>query len=144
MGFQGHEGEGPMHRCRLLNTTGTLMVPLAVIGTAKNPMVFRHVRKPPTPYYFQPSAWLDSSICQQWFDEVFVPFVKKTTGRKVALLWDNCPSHIITNDDPQITIIFLPPNVTSVYQLCGQGILHALECQYKTEMVATLVDLIEE
>ena len=68
------------------NTTGSLMVPLAVISTAKTPMVFRHVRKPRCPYYAQSSAWLDSSICQRWFDEVFVPFIKNTTSHKVALV----------------------------------------------------------
>ena len=55
-------------RCTVVascNTTGSLMVPLAVISTAKNPMVGRHVRKPRCPYYAQSSAWLDSSICQR-------------------------------------------------------------------------------
>ena len=62
----------------------------------------------------------------------------------MALLWDNCPGHIIKNEDPQIVIIFLPPNVTSVFQPMEMGILFALKCQYKTEMVATLAALIEE
>lgn len=133
-------------RCTVVaccNTTGSMMVPLAVISTAKNPMVFRRVRKSPIPYYAQSSAWLDSAICQRWFDEVFVPFVKSKTGRKVALVWDNCPGHIIKNNDPQITVIFLPPGVTSIYQPCDMGILHALKCQYKREMVARLAELIE-
>ena len=46
-------------RCTVVaccNTTGSLMVPLAVIITAKNPMVFRQVRKPRCPYYAQSSA----------------------------------------------------------------------------------------
>ncbi|CAN0051650.1 unnamed protein product, partial [Ectocarpus sp. 8 AP-2014] len=90
------------------------------------------------------SAWLDSSICQRWFDEVFVPFVKSKTGRKVALIWDNCPGHKIINTDPQIVIICLPPNVTSVFQPMDIGILFALKCLYKTEMVAMLADLIED
>ena len=134
-------------RCTVVaccNTTGSLMVPLAAISTAKNPMVFRHVRKPRCPYYAQSRAWLDSSICQRWFDEVFVPFVKKTTSHNVALLWDNCAGHIIKNEDPQIVIIFLPPNVTSVFQPMDMGILFALKCQYKTEMVAKLAALIED
>ncbi|CAM9654080.1 unnamed protein product, partial [Ascophyllum nodosum] len=104
-------------RCTVVaccNTTGSLMVPRAVISTAKNPLVFRHVRKSPIPYYAQLSVWLGSSIFQRLFDEVFAPFVKISTGRKVALVWDTCPGHIIGNNDPQITIIFLPPNVTSV------------------------------
>ena len=106
-------------------------------------MVFRHVRKRRCPYYAQSSTWLDSSICQRWFDEVFVPFVKKTTSGKVALLLDNCPGHIIKNEDPQIVIIFLPPNVTSVFQAIDMGIQFALKCQYKTEM-AKLAALIQD
>lgn len=134
-------------RCTVVaccNTTGSLMVPLAVISTAVNPMVFRHVRKPACPYYAQKSAWLDQSICQMWFDEVFVSFVKNKTAKKVVLIWDNCPGHKIINNDPQIVIICLPPNVTSVFQPMDMGILFALKCLYKTEMVATLADLIED
>ena len=126
------------------NTTGSLKVPLAVIHTAKDRMVFRHVRKPPCPYYAQQSAWLDSSICQRWFDEVFVPLIKKTTGKKVALLWDNCTGHRIKNNDLQIIIIFLPPNFTPVFQPMDMGVLLALKCQYKTEMVMRLAALIED
>ena len=62
----------------------------------------------------------------------------------MALLWDNCPGHIIKNEDPQIVIIFLPPNVTSVFQPMDMGVLFALKCQYKTEMVAKLAALIED
>ncbi|CAB1119906.1 unnamed protein product [Ectocarpus sp. CCAP 1310/34] len=47
------------------NTTGSLMVPLAVISTSEKTMVFRHVRKPPCPYFAQDSAWLDAAICQR-------------------------------------------------------------------------------
>lgn len=134
-------------RCTVVacgNVTGSLMVPLAIIGSSKNPMVFRHVRKPPCPYFAQTSAWLDANLCQRWFDEVFVPFVKSKTAKKVALLWDNCPGHKIKNSDPQIIIIWLPPNVTSVYQPMDMVILFVLKCQYKTEMVARLADLIED
>ena len=59
-------------------------------------------------------------------------------------MWDNCPGHIIKNEDPQIVIIFLPPNVTSVFQPMDMGVLFALKCQYKTEMVAKLAALIED
>lgn len=134
-------------RCTIVaccNTTGSIKVPLAVISTTKKPLPFRHVRESPIPYYNQSSAWLDSSICQHWFDNVFTPTVKKATGRRVALLWDNCPGHIIKSDDPQITVMFLPPNVTSVYQPMDMGILHALKCGYKTEMVTKLAALIED
>eukprot|EP00904_Undaria_pinnatifida_P001812 jgi/Undpi1/11631/HiC_scaffold_35.g13926.m1 len=90
------------------------------------------------------SAWLDSSICPRWFDEVFVPFVKKTTGKKVALLPDNYQGHRIKNNDPQIAIIFLPLNVTSVFQPMDMGVLFALKSQYKTEMLMRLAALIKD
>ncbi|CAB1114391.1 unnamed protein product [Ectocarpus sp. CCAP 1310/34] len=41
-------------RCTVVaccNTTGSLMAPLAVISTSKKTMVFRHVLKPPCPYF---------------------------------------------------------------------------------------------
>ncbi|CAB1099206.1 unnamed protein product [Ectocarpus sp. CCAP 1310/34] len=134
-------------RCTVVpccNTTGSLMVPLAVISTSKNTMIFRHVRKPPCPYFAQESAWLDAAICQRWFDEVFVAFVKGKTSKKVALLWDNCPGHKINSNDPQIFIMFLPPNVISVYQPMDMGILFVLKCQYRNEKMARLADLIED
>ncbi|CAB1106348.1 unnamed protein product [Ectocarpus sp. CCAP 1310/34] len=134
-------------RCTVVaccNTAGSLMVPLAVISTSKKRVVFRLVRKPPCPYFAQDSAWLDAAIYQRWFDEVFVPFVKGKTSTKVALLWDKGPGHKIKSNDPQIVVIFLPPNVPSVYQPMGMGILLVLKRQYKTEMVARLADLIED
>ena len=59
-------------------------------------------------------------------------------------MWDNCPDHIIKNKDPQIVIISLPSNGTSFFQPMDMGILFALKCQYKTEMVAKLAALIED
>lgn len=110
------------------NTTCLLKVPIAVISSARNSVVFLHVRKLSTPYVAQRSAWVDSSICQRWFDEVFVPFVESKAGRAEILLWDNCPRHIITNNNLQIIIIFLPPNVLSVYQSMDMGILRVPKC----------------
>lgn len=76
-------------------------------------------------------------------DEVFIPY-PKTTRRPVFLPWGSFPGHIVTCDDPQITIC-LPPNVTSVCHLMlDMGVPQSLKVQYKSEMVMLLADLIEE
>ncbi|CAB1100962.1 unnamed protein product [Ectocarpus sp. CCAP 1310/34] len=49
---RGSQAMKAKDRCTVVaccNTTGSLMVPLAVISTLKKPMVFRHGRKPPCP-----------------------------------------------------------------------------------------------
>ncbi|CAB1103533.1 unnamed protein product [Ectocarpus sp. CCAP 1310/34] len=69
---------------------------------------------------------------------------KPMVFRQVAFLWDNCPGHKIKSNDPHIVINFLPPYVNSVYQPMDMSILFVLKCQYKTEMVARLADLMED
>jgi len=36
---------------------------------------------------------MDVETCWKWFNEVFVPEVKRRTGRPVLLLMDNAPGH---------------------------------------------------
>ena len=62
----------------------------------------------------------------------------------MALLPDNYQGHRIKNNDPQIAIIFLPLNVTSVFQPMDMGVLFALKSQYKTEMLMRLAALIKD
>lgn len=128
------------------NATGTLKVPVAMIGKAKEPFCFRppRGRASPLPYFSQTSAWMDANICQRWFDTVFVPAVKAFTSRRVVLLWDNCPGHKIINNDPRIDVLEFPPNVTSVYQPMDQGIIMAVKNHFKSEVLLRLIDAIDQ
>lgn len=104
------------------STTGSLKVSLAVISTSKTPVCFQYVRPRPILYLAQRSVWFDTRACQEWFDTVFKPFIKKFMGRQIILMRNNCPGHIIKCGDALFIIIFPPPNVTSVYQPMDMGI----------------------
>jgi hypothetical protein len=68
-------------------------------------------------------------------------------NRKIALLTDNAPTHMIKDADldeehgfkvinlSNIKIIFLPANTTSVVQPLDQGIIAALKAHYRLQLV---------
>jgi transposase len=70
---------------------------------------------------------------------IFCEWVKKMdrrmTGRKVALLLDNCPAHpkVITGLK-NITIFYLPPNTTSILSPMDQGIIRNFKYYKKSSL----------
>ena len=72
------------------NATGTHKLPLLLIGKAKRPQCFRRTGPPAGTFYVnQKTAWADSARVQWWFDNVFLPEVRRRTSGVVALIWDN-------------------------------------------------------
>ena len=129
------------------NAPGTSRVPLAVIGTAKRPEVFKRVCTPNSKwvkYKNQKNAWFNKDICQWWFDHVFVPHVKGRHSGKVYLLWDNCSCHRINNWHKDIIILYLPKGTTLWFQPMDQGILAVLKRAFKRELLLLLVETFDE
>ena len=79
----------------------------------------------PVKYYAQKSAWVNSTIFADWFQEEFVPSVKKHLSHgcdvKALLLLDNAPSHpdesVLQTSDKCFKAMFLPPNTTALIYL---------------------------
>jgi hypothetical protein len=75
-------------------------------------------------------AWMTAIIFQKWvlqFDSRM-----RTKGRKVLLLLDNAPSHIVKNVElTNTTIVFFPPNATSKLQPMDAGIIAAFKRRYR-------------
>lgn len=117
------------------NATGTQRVPVAMIGKPKNPRCFRKGR-PRIAYFSQANAWSDKSTFKQWFNDVFLPFIRQTTSRKVALILDNCGPHEtdIFDCSDQVTIFTLPPNCTSIFQPMDMGVISTLKAKYKSKL----------
>ena len=124
------------------NSTGSFKIPMVMIGKSKNPHCFRRKRIP-LRYLSQKRAWMDANLFQKWFDEVFAPSVRQWTTRKVVLILDNCPGHVLVNNYSYIEIVYLPPNVTSVYQPMDMGIIISLKRRYKKKLVLKLLEAIE-
>ncbi|XP_023224155.1 jerky protein homolog-like [Centruroides sculpturatus] len=118
------------------NITGTHRLPLLIVGKSKNPRCFKGIKKLPVIYKNQKNSWMDASIFIEWYDNVFIPEVKKhqlRTGNtgKVLLLIDNAPSHpsniLLERENGKFKIVFLPPNITSILQPMDQGVIESFK-----------------
>ena len=125
-----------------VNATGSCKVTPVVIGCPKKPRCFNRMASPCLPYYSQKNAWSDTAIYNKWWNEVFIPTIRKHTQDPVLLVLDNFSGHDDHCIDPkgQVKVLKLPPNLTSVYQPLDQGMIAALKAGYKCRLLASLVD----
>jgi hypothetical protein len=65
-------------------------------------------------------------------------------GKKILLLVDNCPAHPHVADLRSITLVFLPPNTTSVLQPMDQGIIRALKTHFRKNLVLKIIESLDE
>ncbi len=116
------------------NASGTIKLPLLMIGKSKNPRCFKHINRDNLPLHYsnQANAWVNAETFTEWFQEKFVPTVQKQLREmdvepKAVLLLDNCSAHPsedqLISKDGQIIAKFLPPSVTSLIQPMDQGVL---------------------
>ena len=127
------------------NASGTLKLPMAVIGYAQKPRCFK-LKPPCLPYFSQKNAWSDTKTFKQWYYSVFLPFVRRQTSDKVVLLMDNCGPHGCDLKDcrEQVTILTLPPNCTARHQQMDAGIIAAWKLHYKQELLRRILGNREE
>ncbi|CAM9570371.1 unnamed protein product [Phaeothamnion confervicola] len=122
---------------------GAHKVPLAVIGSAKNPRCFMR-RKPPALYFNQPKAWSDMVIFRRWYQEVFLPEILRRTNKPVILLMDDCTGHgELPVPRGQVTVATLPRNCTARHQPMDQGIIAAFKLRYRSALLAQRVAMLE-
>lgn len=51
------------------------------------------------------------------------------------LIFDNAPAHMGLSFPDDIVVLYLPPNLTCVYQPMDQGVISALKRVYKTKLL---------
>uniref|UniRef100_A0ABD2X0P4 HTH CENPB-type domain-containing protein n=1 Tax=Trichogramma kaykai TaxID=54128 RepID=A0ABD2X0P4_9HYME len=83
------------------------------------------------------TAWVTKVNFKEWFFQVFVPDVKEYLAKenlsmKILLLLDNCASHgdEIMLAHPNVEILFLPPNTTSLIQPMDQTVIATFKSYY--------------
>ena len=132
------------------NASGSIKLPLLVIGKAKNPRCFRGVDQSTLPvvYRNQKNAWVNIPIFLDWFHNCFVPEVRaklQNLGQepKAILILDNCAAHPneneLVSDDGKIVAKYLPPNVTPLIQPMDQGVLVCIKRLYRKSILRDLV-----
>ncbi len=122
------------------NADGTDKVPLSMIGKPKQPRCFVN-RTLKMKYFSQRSAWSDTVTFKKWW-KFFLRHIRMRTGKKVLLILDNCGPHGEELIDPtgQVTVIFLPPNCTSMFQPMDSGVIAMLKKNYRTRLLMILLE----
>ena len=94
------------------------------------------------------NAWMNTTIFQSWFHDVFVPDVQRTLQDmelepKALLLLDNCSAHpdeeFLVSADGLVTAKFLLPNVTALIQPMDQGVLESLKRRYRKSLLRDII-----
>ncbi|XP_062127463.1 tigger transposable element-derived protein 4-like [Drosophila sulfurigaster albostrigata] len=124
------------------NMSGNLKKPLLIIGKSMRPRCFQNVQYLPVDYYSNRQAWMTSTIfmnCVRHWDAEL-----QTHKKKILLLVDNCPTHPQIGDLTNITLVFLPPNTTSVLQPMDQGIIRVIKSTFRKNLVLKIISNMDE
>ena len=84
---------------------------------------------------------MDSELFEEWVREQGRKFALE--GHKVALIIDNCTGHLNIESLKSITLNFLPPNTTSCLKPMDQGVIRLLKCKYRTRIIKTIINAID-
>ncbi|KAK0166899.1 hypothetical protein PV327_004370 [Microctonus hyperodae] len=127
------------------NASGTLKFPLVVIGKYARPRAIKDLRLLPVYYKNQNSAWMNSSLFEEWFETEFVPkvtefLISEGLPNKAILFIDNCPAHPTGLSNENIFIEFFPSNTTSLIQPMEQGCLQNLKMFYRQSLMRYIID----
>lgn len=127
------------------NMTGSDKLKPVVIGKAQKPQVLKRynmsVNDLPVQYYANKNGWMTGYIFGQWLDSWNSKLIRQ--HKKVLLLIDNAPCHVVLKDYSNIRIQFLPPNTTSKMQPVDQGVLRMVKLYYRKLLAQLYLDGIE-
>lgn len=102
-----------------------------IIGKFKTPRGFKNLNFDDmnVKYDYNKKSWMTCIIFINWLDKLKCKFKKE--NRKILLLLDNAPVHIVDKEFSNIKLYYLPPNTTSRIQPLDQGIIKAFKDIYK-------------
>lgn len=127
------------------NMTGSDKLRPLIIGKTQNPRCLKQIYNMgvgdlPVHYYGNKKGWMTGFIFDDWLCKWNSKLVM--AGRKILLLIDNAPSHVVKTYS-NIRIQFLPPNTTSKLQPMDQGILRSTKLHYRRLLSDRYLDGIE-
>ena len=113
------------------SSLGEKLEPL-IIGHSASPRCFKglDLTKIGISYKSSKKAWMTSTLFKEYLDELNSKM--KAQGRKILLLVDNAPSHILGEELSNVQVSFLPKNTTSVLQPLDMGIIRAFKAYYRS------------
>jgi hypothetical protein len=135
------------------NASGSEKQGLFIIGKAKRPRSFPKSFQPKRDvgirYANNKTAWMTSQEYSRWVADWNAECSR--VDRKIILLGDNAPTHMVNGHDVEqehglkvinmthIKLVFLPANVTSIAQPLDQGIIACAKAHYRRRLVKFLL-----
>ncbi|XP_019335264.1 tigger transposable element-derived protein 1-like [Alligator mississippiensis] len=121
------------------NAAGDFKLKPLLVYCSENPRALKKHSKAflPVMWKSKSKAWVNKNIFEDWFNHNFVPGVrdyciKNNLAFKALLILDNAPGHPTILDDmhPDIKVVFLPHNTTSLLQPMDQGVIASFKAYY--------------
>lgn len=110
-----------------------------VIWHTENPRAFKYINKHILPVYYRSNkmSWMTQILFQRTLRNYYAREMEKYclenyTTFKILLIVGNAPRHppFIGDTYPDIKVVFLTPNVTSLVQPMNQGVTAALKAYF--------------
>ena len=79
--------------------------PMFVIGKSKTPRCFNHIKELPWKYKSEKKSWMESQTFEEWVRKLNQTMPME--GRKIVLLFDNCPAHLSVSNVKYVQLLFL-------------------------------------
>ncbi|XP_058793047.1 tigger transposable element-derived protein 1-like [Phymastichus coffea] len=130
------------------NASGTYKCKPLLVYKSENPRALKGKRKDHLPVFWQfnKKAWVTGTIMEDWISKSFMPEVQsflKTENLdfKVLLLMDNAPSHPknLSDAHPNLEVLFLPPNTTSLLQPMDQTVISTFKAYYLRRVLKNMI-----
>ena len=131
------------------NCSGDFKLKPLLVYHAANPRALKNTPKASLPVIWMNNinAWVTVEIFEEWFINHFIPAVKnylreKKLPFKVLLLLDYAPGHLsnLSDFDPNVKVIFLPANTTSLLQPPESGVMALFKRLYLLSILRQAFD----
>ncbi|XP_069611020.1 tigger transposable element-derived protein 1-like [Ranitomeya imitator] len=126
------------------NAAGDYKLKPMLVYQAENPRALKGISKGQLPVIWKSNrkAWVTLAVFDDWFTNHFVPGVEryctsKDIPFKVLLILDNAPGHPAHLDDfnPNVKVVYLPPNTTALIQPMDQGVIATFKAYYLRRVI---------
>ena len=122
-----------------INASGTCHIKPLVVYRSRKPRAYSNQDMNRLNVYWMSNkkAWMSGPLCLQWFDKHLVPDLQAlcrsiNLAFKILFLLDNAPGHspLLVDRHPNVKVIFMPPNATSLLQPLDQEIIANFKIGY--------------
>lgn len=133
------------------NVAGFKLKPF-LIYHSENPRAFKNVSKHTLPVYYRHNkkAWMTSALFEDWFLNCFIPQAREYCRQnnisfRLLLILDDAPGHPqhIGAMHPDVKVVYLPLNTTTLIQPMDQGAIAAFKAHYLRQTFAQAVKATE-